>query len=116
MDLAIWSAKQVTLLDCLPQSTSWKTYSSEFGTEYQFEGEGWLISVQSLEEGEADDAVAEKLPDARYMIGLGLEPIEASPSGYLMLEQVTRAIAEHCDGVWVDPSGNAFRYNEGAFE
>ena len=110
MDLEVWSAREINLPSELPQESLWQ----QFGEEFSYEGDGWLVSVLT-ESSEPPGPVEQVLPDASYVTYVTLEPIGAGPEGYAFLEQVVRSLAEKSAGVWVDPGGDAYLYDQGTF-
>ena len=114
MDLSVWSPTRFELPSQLPRAQSWVRYTNE----WNFEGEGWMISVLPTDRSdgdEPDDAVLEKVPDASYVAYVTLEPIGAD-AGYKFLEEVVRTLARVTSGVWVDAYGEPFAHDEGQFE
>jgi hypothetical protein len=110
MDLAVWSERPFELPRQLPHADSWNS----FGEEFAFEGDGWQITVLCASPP-PDQSVTSKLPAARHVAYVTLEPIGADPVGYTMLEEVTRGLSRQTGGVWVAPDGEAYFHDEGAF-
>ena len=110
MDLEVWSTRDFNFPAELPRSTSWKRYDDEFA----FEENEWQVLVLS-EQSDPDPSVIHKLPGARFVAAISLEPIGAGPDGYAFLEEVVRSVARAVGGVWVDPNGSAYFHNEGSF-
>jgi hypothetical protein len=110
MDLEVWSTREFNFPAELPRPTSWKRYNDEFA----FEQERWQVLVLA-EEREPDPPVVQKLPGAKFVAGITLEPIGAEDDGYDFLEAVVRSVAREVGGVWVDPYGSAYFHNEGQF-
>ena len=110
MDLDVWSTRDFNFPAELPQPTLWKCYDEQF----VFEGDEWQVLVLS-EQSEPDPAVVHKLPGAKFVAGINLEPIGAGPAGYAFLEEVVRSLARQVGGVWVDPYGSPYFHNEGSF-
>ena len=110
MDLAVWSPREFDFPAELPRSNMWTRYSEEFA----YEGDGWQVLVMP-EQSEPDASVVHKLPDAKFVAWISLEPIGAGPDGYAFLEEVVRSVARTVGGVWVDPSYEAYLHNEGSF-
>ena len=110
MDLAVWSTRDFNFPAELPRSTLWKRYAREFA----FEEDRWQVLVLS-EQSEPDPSVVHKLPGAKFVAGISLEPIGAEPDGYAFLEEVVRSVAREVGGVWVDSYGFAYFHDEGSF-
>ena len=83
MDLAVWSKRDFNFPDELPRSNLWKRYRKEFA----FEKERWQVLVLA-EESEPDPPVVHKLPGAKFVAWITLEPIGADDDGYAFLEEV----------------------------
>jgi len=110
MDLAVWSERPFELPRQLPKADSWKCY----GKEFAFEGDGWQVTVLCAIDT-ADVSVVSKLPTAKHVAYVTLEPIGADAPGYTMLENVVRGLSRQAGGVWVDPSGQGHLHDEGTF-
>jgi hypothetical protein len=110
MDLAVWSTRDFNFPAELPRSTLWKRYDDEFA----FQEDQWQVLVLP-DQSEADPSVVHKLPGARFVAWITLEPIGAEADGYAFLEEVVRSVAREVGGVWVDPDGLAYFHNEGSF-
>ena len=110
MDLAVWSTRDFNIPAELPRSTLWKRYDEELA----FEEDEWQVLIL-VEEREPDPSVVHKLPGARFVAHISLEPIGAGPDGYAFLEEVVRSVARKVAGVWVDPNGVTYFHNEGSF-
>ena len=110
MDLGVWSTRDFNFPAQLPRSTLWKRYNKEFA----FEEDRWQVVVLS-EQSEPDTSVVHKLPGAKFVAWISLEPIGAGADGYTFLEEVVRSVAREVGGVWVDPNGFAYFHNEGSF-
>ena len=108
MDLQVWSAQPFKFPEQLPKADSWKRWEDS----WQYDGANWLINV-SIEEDEPDDSVTGKLPTAKHMAFVSLEPIAANAEGYAFLEEVTRGLCRQTGGVWVEPSGEVYFHDEG---
>src|SRR5687767_14191732 len=99
MDLEVWFEGPGELRSWLPQDVTWEAYPSE----YDHEGDGWLVVVGFAERGDPPEAVAGLCPAASHLVGVSLEPIGASPVGYAFLERVVRGLAAASGALWVDP-------------
>lgn len=110
MDLAVWSERPFELPRQLPKSDSWSSY----GEEFAFEGDGWQLTVLCASD-QPDESVTSKLPAARHVAYITLEPIGADPPGYTMLEEVSRGLSRETGGVGIDPDGEPHFHDEGAF-
>jgi len=110
MDLAVWSRRPFDLPRELPKADSWTSY----GEEFSFDGDGWQVTVLCASD-EPDDTITCKLPEAKHVAYVTLEPIGADPSGYTMLEEVTRGLSRQTGGVWIDPDGEVYFHDEGTF-
>src|SRR5256885_953736 len=111
MDLAVWSEREFDLPRQLPSAEQWKLH----GDEWSFEGQGWQILVLPARE-QPDSAVTARLPQAKFVGYVTLEPIGSDRSAYGFLEEVVRSLAKAISGVWIDPDGNAHRHGDGVFE
>ncbi|PLX95335.1 MAG: hypothetical protein C0620_04450 [Desulfuromonas sp.] len=111
MDLAVWSDGEILLQNVLPESSAWVSYQEELA----YEKESWQVLVMPGSET-PEVEVLQKFPKASKVYYVTLEPISAGPEGYEFLEKVIRSLAKSCGGVWVDPYGVAYFYNEGSFE
>lgn len=115
MDLSVWSSKPFDLPDQLPRAKLWVRHPHEWA----FEGAGWQILVMPTQRSARDapsGSVLQKIPNASHVAYVTLEPIGADHAGYVLLEEVVRALARATSGVWVDPNEEAFAHDEGQFE
>jgi hypothetical protein len=111
MDLEVWTEPSPQLPDWLPEPARW----SRGTDEWAYEGDGWHVLVLPEASDDAPIEVASRLAAAHYRICVTLEPIGAPAAGYEMLEAVVRGIAERSGGLWLDPRGEAFAFDEGEF-
>jgi hypothetical protein len=74
-----------------------------------------VAGIVITESSEAPDPVVEALPAASHVTYVTLEPIGADSEGYAFLEEVVRSLARKSAGVWVDPYGAAYPYDQGTF-
>lgn len=111
MDLEVWSELEFDLNSWLPAEEGWE----QSGDEWSCEGEGWQVLVNRDQAEERPASVTGVLPGANYIAYITLEPIGADPKGYAFLEEIVRRLARNGQGVWVDPSGEAFGPDEGSF-
>ena len=98
-----------------PSSDVVQHWWEAFDDEWSYDGETWQILVQAGDD-EPESSVLSKLPNARRVFYVTLEPIGAEPEGYGLLEEVTRGLAKQSGGVWVDPSNNVHAFDEGQFQ
>jgi hypothetical protein len=63
-----------------------------------------------------DAAVIARLPTAKFVAYVTLEPIDSDRAAHRVLENAVRSLAKSNGGVWVDPLGNVYGHAEGAFE
>jgi hypothetical protein len=110
LDLSVWSCGTFDLPAQLPAGGAWELV----GHEWARDGGDWQIVVVTAEE-QPDESIAERLPGARAVAYVTLEPIGAPPVAFDALEEVVRQLARETNGVWVDPSGNVYRSDEGSF-
>lgn len=110
MDLSVWSSRPFALPEYLPELAAWNRSREE----WSYDGDCWQVLVFPTT-AHAEDSVTTLLPGARFVAYVTLEPIGAPPSAYAFLEQTIRSLARNADGVWLDPSGSAYKYNEGSF-
>jgi len=111
MDLTVWCDGEISLPNVLPEPSCWQEYKSERA----YEKENWQVLVVPGEDEEPGSSILEKFPKASKAYYITLEPIGADAEGYMFLEKVTRALAKSCGGVWINPYGTAYFYNEGSF-
>ncbi len=110
MDITVWSECRFDLPEQLPDADTW----ARDGSEWAFEGDGWHVLVLTADDG-PDESVLERLPNARHVAYVTLEPIGAPHPGYAMLERTIRSLANAVDGLWIDPFGKVNAHDEGDF-
>ncbi len=110
MDLEVWSPRPFKLPHQLPKTGFWNLEVDEWA----YEGNGWHILVLAGET-EPDGHILERLPDAKYVAYVNLEPIGADSDGYSLLEEVIRTLTKENDGLWINLSGIANSHDEGVF-
>ncbi len=111
IDLSVWSPVDVQLPEALPHADSWEVT----GDEWAYPGEGWHVLVMLGAGERPDDVVLQKLPGAKTVIYVTLEPVGADREGRAMLEKVVRGLARLTGGVWVDLNNMPFFADEGPF-
>ena len=110
MDLEVWSAIPFDLPEVLPDPTRWIHAQGQ----YYYDSGAWVVFF-ARSDHEPTSAILGALPGAVYVACVTLEPIGAQEEGYIMLEKTVRTLAERTGGVWVDPDGHPFKYNDGTF-
>ena len=110
MDLAVWSPVAISLPDVLPSRAEWVETASELALE----GEGWQI-LALIGDDSPPHEVLQKLPGAKVVVYVTLEPIGAPESAYERLEEVVRHVARVTNGVWIAANGEPNRHDEGSF-
>jgi hypothetical protein len=109
MDLEVWSEGEPRLPDMLITPREWIAY----GTSWAYERDEWqVIVVPKGVQAIVPPAVLHRLPNARYRIGVTLEPMDADEAGFVMFEAVIRGLATRMDGVWINPDGDVLTATE----
>jgi hypothetical protein len=105
-DDAVWLVEPVDVAALLPVPSRWRRYDIEDFTCWQFDGERWVIDVCDWEPvgdlAEVPDRVRQLLPEVRYKISIGMEPINPSRAGWVFLNRVITALAAGSHGLGVD--------------
>ena len=104
-DDAVWVVQPVDVAALLPVPSRWQRYDHQDVTCWQFDGERWLIDVCDLEPidpAEVPERVRQLLPGVRYLISIGLEPINPSRAGWAFLNRVITALATGSHGLGFD--------------
>jgi hypothetical protein len=112
MDLEVWSENPFDLETMLNNPDQWEIY----GDEWAYEGDGWQVTINLSSEAQLPDTITQKMPSAKYVAYITLEPIGAEINAYQYFEKTVRALARGSKGLWIDPYGSAFCAEEGAFE
>ena len=112
MDLEVWSEMPFDLKTMLNKADQWEQYKEEWA----FESDGWQVTVNLSSESQLPDSISQKMPSAKYVAYVTLEPIGADSEGYIFFEKTIRAIARGSNGLWLDPNGTAFSADEGSFD
>ena len=138
MDLSVWSEQRPELPRGLPEAERWQppdvssegnwpqadlaeyseTGERELDGPWYYEAENWLIDVLICviaDHRHILEDVRARMPSAKYVAYVTLEPIGASRDGYEMLERVVRGLASEYAGVWANMDGVAFTPEEGQF-
>ena len=110
MDLEVWASQPFELPAQLPEPNRWE----QLGDRWSVEGEGWQVFIL-IAEDDVPVEIQAKLPGAKHVAYVTLEPIGADKAGYALLEQTVRSLARHSAGVWVDPNGRPFGPDDGLF-
>ena len=104
-DDAVWLSEPVAVALLLPVPSRWQRYDHQDFTCWQFDGERWLINVcdpEPIDPAEVPDRVRQLLPEVRYLISIGLEPINPSRAGWAFLNRVITALATGSHGLGFD--------------
>lgn len=109
MDLEIWSETEPRLPEMLITPGEWTAH----GSAWAYERDEWqVVVVPDGVQASVPLAVLDRLPRARYRVGVTLEPIDAEESGYVMFEAVIRGLTTRLSGVWVNPDGEVLTATE----
>jgi hypothetical protein len=138
MDLSVWSEQRPELPRGLPEADRWQppevsseanwphadlaelTETDERGLDgpWYYVTENWLVEVLIFlveDPRHIPEDVRAKMPSAKHVAYVTLQPIGAGRDGYEMLERVVRRLACEYAGVWPDMDGAAFTPEEGEF-
>lgn len=104
-DDTVWLVEPVEVAALLPVPSRWRRYHHQEFTCWQFDGERWLINVcdpEPINPAEVPDRVQQLLPGVRYLISMGLEPINHRGLGGASSTGVITALATGRHGFGFD--------------
>jgi hypothetical protein len=104
-DIEVWTRTQVGVQALLPVPSRWQPRTGADYVCWWFDGERWLVTVcepEPVDPGDIPAQVAQLLPGARYLISIGLEPINPSPAAWRFLNRVITALATGSHGLSFD--------------
>ena len=108
IDVELWTREDGELAPLLPHRDAWESFDGEF----QFDGDGWLLSVSSPERADPTDVPAELealVGGLAYRIDLTVEPSGAPPEAWAFLQQVMASMGARLSGAGLDPGTGAPR-------
>jgi hypothetical protein len=91
VDLELWTRDEGDISTLLPRAEEWGSFDGEL----QFDGEGWLLSVFAPEPVETSEVPAELaglVDGLAFRVELGVEPSDAPPEAWTLLQQVMASI------------------------
>jgi hypothetical protein len=102
VETELWTRDTGDLRPLLPRAGEWDG-SDDF---FEFDGEGWLISVAAPEEADPAEIPGELREVGEglgYRIHFEIEPSNPDPEAWSMLRQTMESIGRALGGVGLDP-------------
>jgi hypothetical protein len=100
-DTELWTRETGDIAPLLPRADEW----DDVGDSFEFEGDGWLLTVFPPE-GDPEEVppdVAELVEGLRFRVELSVEPSDAPPEAWTLLEDVMASIGRGLGGAGLDP-------------
>ena len=111
VDFELWTRETGDLAPLLPRAGEWDA-SVDF---FEFEGDGWLLSVAAPEKApfsEVPEELRALSRDLHYRIDLGIEPGAPGREAWALARQTMESIGQALGGVGLDPeSGRATSFS-----
>ena len=101
-DLELWTQSGGDLAPHLPRAGEWRS----FGDEFQFEGDGWLVSVfapEHVESYQAPPELQDLVDGLHFHIELGVEPSNPDNAAFAFMSEVLEALGRALGGASLDP-------------
>jgi hypothetical protein len=102
VDVELWTRETGELAPLLPRAQDWESFDGEF----QFDGDGWLVSVfvpEPADAGEVPAELAALVEGLAYRVELAVEPSGAPAEAWAFLQQVMTSIGRGLRGAGLDP-------------
>jgi hypothetical protein len=102
VDVELWTRDDGDISTLLPRAEEWDSFDGEL----QFDGEGWLLSVfapEPVATSEVPAEVAGLVDGLAFRVELGVEPNDAPPEAWTLLQQVMTSIGGGLGGAGLDP-------------
>ena len=107
MDLELWTRDEGDIAPLLPQADRWQAFDGEF----QYDADGWLVSVfkpERAEPGEIPPEVAALVSDLGFRTEIAVEPSDPPNEAWTLVRELLTSLGGALDGAGLDPeSGRA---------
>jgi hypothetical protein len=102
VEFELWTREDGDVAALLPRAAEWDV-DDEF---FEFEGNGWLLSVSAPESagaGEVPPELGVLAERVRYRIALSVEPSAPGPEAWAFVSEVMESVGRALGGVGLDP-------------